>query len=143
MKRIILSAIMVLALAAGSASAEVVWSEGFNDGWSTDIFSSTAPPFFNGYGANDGAVATPSDEGDGHAWMNDTSADISGVSTFSYGEVTLGEVVAAGDTYTFTGNFTIAGWLTGGSDYAIDETNTGSNTAFFSGQTKLFFIHFF
>ncbi|RLA36422.1 MAG: hypothetical protein DRQ64_10105, partial [Gammaproteobacteria bacterium] len=100
---------MIMALVAGTASASIVWSEGFNSGFSNPYSASWGAQFgLTGPGiVTDGSIAGI--EGDGFAAMNVNQAvgapAITGGMDFS-----LGTVASAGVTYTFSGDF---GWRYG------------------------------
>lgn len=108
-----------------STLAPPAWSEGFNEDFSTSIYSVKSGLFFISYGSDEGLV-TPADEGGGHGFFNDNSIS-NGITVYSYAEVNVGTVSASGDTYTFSGNFAAPSWISSAkaSDWAIDETQTG------------------
>lgn len=119
MRKAILSfGIAALVLAAGSTSASVIWSEGFNSDFSN--------PYSGGYGTQfgisgpgiktDGSISGI--EGDGFAGLNSSQSATNGVAAVLGGmDISLGVVAAAGTTYSFIGDF---GWRYGTVESAQD-----------------------
>ena len=118
----------VMALTARSASASVIWSEGFNSGFSSPYSASFGTPLFGLTGRGimtDGSLAGI--EGDGFAVANSSRTDTHGTGSIISGmEISLGIVAEAGVTYTFSGDF---GWrhgtLSAASDLAIHAKQSG------------------
>lgn len=116
----ILALCMALALVAGTASAALVWSEGFNSDYS--------PSWSGSFGVQFGPNIindTWNTEGDGGAWANTDQTGTSGAGLIIGGQdFVIGIVAAAGETCTFTGDF---GWKfgTSASDVAIHGSQTG------------------
>ncbi|VGO14005.1 hypothetical protein PDESU_02562 [Pontiella desulfatans] len=127
-KRILYHGITALILVAGSASASVIWSEGFNSGFSSPYSASFGAPVFGSTGPGiqtDGSLAGI--EGDGFASANSSQTNVNGVASILSGmDISLGAVAEAGVTYTFSGDF---GWRFGSvaaaSDLAVHANQSG------------------
>ena len=128
-----LAVCMIAALAAGSASATIVFSEGFNSGY-------THPgPFSVNWGVEFGPniiTAAWNTEGDAGAWYNAADTATGGGSGTILGgqDFSAGTVAAAGEIYTFTGDF---GWQYGSLASANDVGVHAAQSGFYIDGVKV------
>ena len=123
---------MIMALAVGTASATIVWSEGFNLDYTPGGFNDNWAVEF---GPNI-LTAAWNTEGDAGSWYNTSDPATGGGAGAIMGgqDFVIGTVAAAGEIYTFTGDF---GWQYGSLASANDVGVHASQSGFLLDGAKV------